>query len=449
MKDLLEGKKILFTTLPADGHFNPLTGLAKYLQAAGADVRWYTSPLFKDKLKKLVIHHYPFVEALDSNGQNLDELFPDRKSVVDPIEKLNLDMINGLVNRSPEYYADIRAIQNSFPFDLVVADSLFPAIPFVKRKLGIPVVAVGVVPLAENSTDLAPYGMARVPAANEVQRTEYEKLQEFAQNVLFKPSIDSFDAMLRKHGMDVAKSVPFNLLIKEADLYLQIGTPGFEYPRTNLGDNVRFVGALLPYDSNAERQPWFDERLRQNKKIVLVTQGTVEKDTWKILEPTLTAFRHTDVLVVASTGGSGTGELREKYAAENVIIEDFIPFDQIMPYAGVFVTNGGYGGTLLSIKNRLPLVAGGVHEGKNEVCARIGYFKIGIDLGTETPTPEAIREGVETVLADVTYRKNIIRLADEFATYHAEERCAGYIAGLLQAKVDRANRKVQSQIERY
>jgi UDP:flavonoid glycosyltransferase YjiC (YdhE family) len=282
--------------------------------------------------------------------------------------------------------------------------------------------------------------MARVPAADEAQLTEYASLREFAENVLFKPSIDAFDATLKKHGMDVPRSVPFDLLIKEADLYLQIGTPGFEYPRTDLGSNVRFVGALLPYASQREKQGWFDERLRKYKKIVLVTQGTVEKDIQKILAPTLTAFRDTDVLVVASTGGSGTGELREKYASGNVIIEDFIPFDQIMPYASVFVTNGGYGGTLLSIKNRLPLVAAGVHEGKNEVCARIGYFKIGIDLGTETPTPEAIRDGVQAVLANAPYRESITRLADEFANYHADERCAGYIVELLQAKSNRANR---------
>jgi len=38
----LIGKKILFVTVPADGHFNPLTGLAKYLQDSGCEVRWYT-----------------------------------------------------------------------------------------------------------------------------------------------------------------------------------------------------------------------------------------------------------------------------------------------------------------------------------------------------------------------------------------------------------------------
>jgi UDP:flavonoid glycosyltransferase YjiC (YdhE family) len=110
------------------------------------------------------------------------------------------------------------------------------------------------------------------------------------------------------------------------------------------------------------------------------------------------------VLVVASTGGSGTQELRERYASENVIIEDFIPFDQVMPYANVSVTNGGYGGTLLRIKSKLPMVAAGVHEGKNEVCTRIGYFRLGIDLGTETPAPQAIREAVEAVARNPAYR---------------------------------------------
>jgi UDP:flavonoid glycosyltransferase YjiC (YdhE family) len=359
--------------------------------------------------------------------------------MTDAVEKLNFDMINGLVNRAPEYYADILDIYGSFPFDLVIADSLFPAIPFVKGKLHLPVVAVGVVPLAETSADLAPYGMAMPPPAGEAQRAEYEKLRDFAENVLFKPSIEAFDATLKRHGIAVSKSVPFNLLIREADLYLQIGTPGFEYKRTDLGDNVRFVGALLPYSSGTGPETWNDERLQKYQTIVLVTQGTVEKDTQKILEPTLTAFQDTDVLVVAATGGSGTRELREKYASENVIIEDFIPFDQVMPYANVFVTNGGYGGTLLSIKNKLPMVAAGLHEGKNEVCARIGYFRIGIDLGTETPAPHAIREAVEEVAGTIPTGKNITRLAAEFATCHAEELCAGYIAQLLQEKASLVN----------
>ena len=215
-------------------------------------------------------------------------------------------------------------------------------------------------------------------------------------------------------------------------MYLQIGIPSFEYKRSDLGDNIRFVGALFPYASPRQGQSWYDERLKKHKKIVLVTQGTIEKDIRKILIPTLEAFKGTDVLVIATTGGTQTTELQEKYPFENFIIEDYIPFDDVMPYANVYVTNGGYGGTLLSIKHKLPIVAAGVHEAKNEVCARIGYFNIGIDLKTEVPSPEAIRDAVNKILVNSSYKDNITKLAEEINRYNANELCAGYIAELLR-----------------
>ena len=133
----------------------------------------------------------------------------------------------------------------------------------------------------------------------------------------------------------------------------------------------------------------------------MVTQGTVEKDVEKLLVPTLEAFKNTDTLVVCTTGGSKTKELKERFPHSNIIIEDFIPFDSIMPYAKVYVTNGGYGGVMLGIENKLPMVVAGVHEGKNEICARVGYFKLGINLKTEKPTITQIKKAVEKVI-DVT-----------------------------------------------
>ncbi len=89
----------------------------------------------------------------------------------------------------------------------------------------------------------------------------------------------------------------------------------------------------------------------------------------------------------------------------------------------------------MSIKNQLPIVAAGVHEGKNEVCKRIGYFNIGIDLQTETPTVQAIRDAVEEVISNKSYKENIKGLSEEFATYHSEELCADYMVEILAEKV--------------
>jgi UDP:flavonoid glycosyltransferase YjiC (YdhE family) len=222
------------------------------------------------------------------------------------------------------------------------------------------------------------------------------------------------------------------MIIRKSDLLLQIGTPGFEYYRSDLGENIRFVGALLPHPGTKQRPRWFNEKLREYRKIVLVTQGTVEKDVTKIIVPTLDAFRSSDTLVIATTGGSGTQQLRDRYPYKNIIIEDFIPFSDVMPYVTGYVTNGGYGGTMLGIMNKLPMVVAGVHEGKNEICARVGYFKLGINLRTERPTPRQVQDAVNRIIMDDEYRANVKELAAEFARFNPCERSARYIAGLAK-----------------
>ncbi|ACT93165.1 glycosyltransferase [Dyadobacter fermentans] len=433
-KNELTGKRILFGTVPGDGHFNPLTGLAKYLQELGCDVRWYASDVFKCKLEKLSIPHYGFKKAWDVNGVNVNEILPERQKLTDPAEKLSFDLIHIFGNRAPEYYEDILEIHESFPFDVFIADSCFSAIPLVSKLMSIPVVAVGVIPLAEESVDLAPYGTGLPPAATEEQRAMYFGMKDALANVVFKTAIDSFSAILDRYQVPHEKAILFDTLIRQSDLFLQIGAKAFEYDRSDLGENVRFVGALLPYSESKSRQPWFDQKLLQYGRIVLVTQGTVEHDINKILVPTLEAFKNSETLVIATTGGNGTAELRARFPFENLIIEDFIPFDDVMPRADVYVTNGGYGGTLLSIHNQLPMVAAGVHEGKNEVCSRIGHFGCGINLETETPTPDQIRESVHKILSNDIFKKNVFRISTHLDV-DANEKSAGHILDLLEERV--------------
>jgi len=425
------GKRILFATVPGDGHFNPLTGLAVQLQYLGHDVRWYTSPIYAEKLKKLLIPHYSFKKALDVNGENVEQLFPERKNIKGMIKKLCFDLINGFILRSTEYFEDIREIHGGFPFDMVICDCMFMAIPFIKEKLHIPVISIGVLPLTEKSKDLAPAGLGLKPSNTFLGRRKQDMLRFIADKILFSKPNKVMASLLNQHGIIVEGSNAFDMLIRKSTLLLQSGTPGFEYYRSDLGRNIRFIGALLPHGFKNKTHAWYSEKLTQYSRVLLVTQGTVEKDTSKLLVPTLEAFKNSDYLVVATTGGSGTKELQEKYPCDNIIIEDFIPFSEVMPYADVYITNGGYGGVMLSIENKLPMVVAGVHEGKSEINARVEYFKLGINLRTEKPIPSQIRKGVEKVLNDVTYQNNIDKLSSEFSSYNPGELCTFYIDQVL------------------
>jgi UDP:flavonoid glycosyltransferase YjiC (YdhE family) len=63
--------KILFATVAADGHFNPLSGIAVHLREARHDVRWYAGRNYAAKLERLGIPHFPFNRANDINGDNI------------------------------------------------------------------------------------------------------------------------------------------------------------------------------------------------------------------------------------------------------------------------------------------------------------------------------------------------------------------------------------------
>jgi UDP:flavonoid glycosyltransferase YjiC (YdhE family) len=79
------------------------------------------------------------------------------------------------------------------------------------------------------------------------------------------------------------------------------------------------------------------------------------------------------------------------------------------------------------------MVAAGINEGKNEICARIGYFKLGIDLRTEKPTPQKIKMAVDKILSNSDYKKNVERLRHEFQQYDTNKLSAGYILSVIKS----------------
>jgi len=423
--------RVLFANFPADGHFNPLTSLAVHLSSIGYDVRWYASSGYAAKLKKLKIPHYPFKKAIDVSGNNFDQIFPGRTKHKSQPGKLKFDLIHAFILRGPEYRADIEEIYKTFPFDLLVADCAFTGIPFVKDIMRIPVISIGVLPLMGSSRDLPPNGLGLTPSYTLAGKAKQLLLRTLSNHIIFKGPNKVMHQVLDEAGIPHQKENIFDMLISKVDLLLQSGTPGFEYYRSDLSKNIHFIGPLLPYDSGNQRAQWFSEQLNQYKRVVLVTQGTVEKEVKKIIIPTLEAFKNSNTLVICTTGGSQTRELKTAYPQSNFIIEDFIPFNDVMPYADVYITNGGYGGVMLGIENNLPMVVAGIHEGKNEICARVGYFKLGINLKTETPLPQQIRNAVDEVTANDSYKKNVCKLSGEFLQYEPTSLFTKHVERLL------------------
>ena len=435
----MQTKKILFANVPADGHFNPMTGIAMELKSQGHDVRWYASKMFGEKLKKLGIPHYPFKKALEVNQFNIDEVFPQRKKLKPGVPQLKFDIKNFFVYRAPEYFEDICEIKQDFPFDVFVCDAAFTAGQIVKNKLNVAGVGIGISPIMSTSKDLPPYGLGLTPGHSFGSGIKEKFLRFAAKNFLFKESTAEYNKILARYGLPAEKVILFDIPVLSSDVFLQSGTPGFEYERSDLPEKLKFVGPLHAYKKVEQKDPiafgfdypWQD-KLNEYKKNILISQGTFEPDHTKLIIPALESLKNEDYLLIVATGHHHTEDLRKKYKQDNIIIEDFVDFDFIMPRTDLYITNGGYGGTLVAIDHALPMVAAGINEGKNEICARIGYFKLGINLKTEKPTSEKIKKAVNDVLSNSVYKQNVAKLRDEFKAYDPNKISAEWILSVIK-----------------
>jgi len=415
-------KKILFATMPMDGHFNPLTGIAMHFKTLGQDVRWYCSKAYEEKLKKLGIPLYSYRRARDVNSDNLHTLYPEISKLKGPkgikyaFEKVFLENIEN-------HYLDIKVINdNEFEFDLFFCDSAFYALQMINEKIGKPVYVVNPGPMLEISKDTPPNFIGLTPAKTLIGKKIHQLMRALMDKMIFTDGMKLYNNMRKSQGLLPYDGSFWDISADYSSLFFQSGIPEFEYHRSDLNPKVRFTGALLPYKKISDRSFNYNGKLKQYEKVILISQGTIDnKDQNKLIIPALEALKDKNYLLLVATGHINTDELRKKYNLPNILIEDFIDFDFILDYTDLYITNGGYGGVMLSLSKGVPILTAGITEGKNDINARIRYYKVGIDLKTEKPAPDKIRIKTEEMLADKTYKNNASRLQSLLRNYNPNQ----------------------------
>jgi UDP:flavonoid glycosyltransferase YjiC (YdhE family) len=397
--------KILLASLAIDGHFNPLTGIGKRLQADGHDVRWYTGSRYESKLAELGIPHFPFRRAVEHTPENLNELYPERAALKGP-RAASFDGEKVFASNVGNFFDDIRDIRADFPFDLLLEDGAVYVQRLVTEILRVPVVSVVAINNMQRDPLAPPLFFGLKPARGPLGRLRDWALKLLSDKLVSAPGQRLYTSILADFGLTLG---PDLLLTDEpyatSAAVIQSGTLSFEYPRSIANPKVHYVGPLLPYRGSQPQPLTFTNKLGRYGRTVVATQGTVDnKDPAKLIVPTIEALKDTDTLVVAATGSWGTAELRDRYPGDNVVIEDYIDFDAALKHADAYVTNGGFGGVMLSLANGVPLVCAGITEGKNDVNAHVDYHRVGIDLRTDKPKPESIRRAVDRVCTEPEWK---------------------------------------------
>jgi MGT family glycosyltransferase len=268
--------------------------------------------------------------------------------------------------------------------------------------------------------------MGLPPGTGELARLRNRALTLFSQRVVLREAQNATNTMLETLGSPRLPTFLLDIGLV-ADRFVVPTVPSFEYPRSDLPSNVRFVGAVHPQPSRGFVAPQWWAELDGSRPVVHVTQGTVDNDDLsRLIEPTIAALAGDDVLVVASTGGRPVDEVDIALPA-NAHVADYVPHDVLLPHVDVMVTNGGYGAVQRAASAGVPLVVAGSAEDKPEVAARVAWSGAGINLKTGTPTRAAIRGAVREVLTDGRY----LRCARDLEAAFAQRDGVAEIAALI------------------
>ena len=358
------------------------------------------------------------------------------------IKRLNFDIVRLFVAPMPYQTKALAELMAQKRFDAILADyGFFGVLPFVlgARAARPPVLLYGTTPMMFSSRDTAPGGLGLPPSTSPLGRLRNRTLNLLSQKVLLRQSQKAANYQLHRLN---SRELPMFLLDSGAlaDRFIAPTVPEFDYPRSDLPANVRYVGMVHPTPTTKFRPPVWWPTLDGDRPVVHVTQGTVDNaDLSRLLRPTIEALADENVMVVATTGSPHVSEL-DFSIPPNTYVADHIPHDLLLPKVDVMVTNGGYGAVQRALSTGVPLVVAGNTEDKPEVAARVAWAGAGIDLKTGTPTAKAVRNAVREVLGNGRY----LRQARELEVAYAQRDGVAEIAALIDEVVAERDAAVTS-----
>ncbi|KAK5999312.1 hypothetical protein QM012_005587 [Aureobasidium pullulans] len=279
----------------------------------------------------------------------------------------------------------------------------------------VPVLAIGHSVLFGLSKDCAPFGTG-LPPQSEEQNLE---LNAKVKAMFGKVYAGAREIMARYEcPSGLEHEFVVEDMIYSADRFFQLCVPQLEYPRSDLPSNVEFTGALLGKNDNKNRPDWFDGFVcgKDERPLIVVTSGTAASaDVEQLIMPTIEACRALPVRVVVCA--VNVHPPKDFPMPENVKVAKWIPFEELFKHASLVVSNGGFGGITQAFATGVPMVLAGVTEDKMETTARAAMTGAAINLQTQTPSVEQVRQAIKAMTAESQYKMKALELKREYASY--------------------------------
>lgn len=383
-----------------------------------------TGSVFAKQAKATGARFIPLPKEIDIDGGHLARHFPEFSALRSSLDISRFFWKHVILGATRAEFRALQGILCEFSAKALIHDLTFlGAFPIAMQKQPgsrPTTISLGVLPPFLLSKDAVPFGTGAIQVDGEGGREQIRLLNQATTQAL---------AGIQAHAEELFGSLGVklddfvnNAVVKVPDHFVQLTVPGFEYPRSDLPANFRFGGALpIAPALDFVEPPWWSD-LSAGRPVVMVTQGTLANgDLTELIVPTIEGLAHEDALVVAVTARKdGPDEIRRilDTIPSNARLAGYVPYDRVLKYSAVMVTNGGYQGVHVALHHGTPLVVAGATEDKPDVSARVQWSGVGIDLRTGRPSPAMVRQAVRSVLGSASYRENARKLQAQLSAYN-------------------------------
>lgn len=399
--------KVLFLSIPGNGHVNPTLGLVDGLVKQGEEVIYYSSEEFRERVENTGA-------SFRNYGVDLNFLKGKRKIPVNIDIDHILNLINKGLNFSEEFLQCLLNQIKGIKFDYIIHSSNFPFGPIISQILKIP--SISSFAVFATPKELISKGftfMDEDKIKNHPIMSNYKKISDRINekyNVKMPPKI--FDLMCNKGDLNIAYISKY--FISHIEYY---------------DDSFIFIGPII-YDRK-ENIDFPFEKLK-NKKVVYISLGTVFNDTNdNLYDIFFKTFADADVVVVMTTYNIDISKFK---IPENFIVKNYVPQSEILKYTDVAITHAGMNSASDLLYNNVPFVAIPIGADQPYMAERASELDAAISLDKNTITSEILRDAVEKVQTEPSYLENIKKISNSF------KEAGGYkkaIEEILKFKVEK------------
>ncbi|WP_028596583.1 macrolide family glycosyltransferase [Paenibacillus assamensis] len=399
--------RVLYVTIPAEGHVNPTLGLVKQLVDNGEEVVYMNVEPFRNRLAQTGAEF----RAYSINEQLFVELGLSPTEYTHP-HHLTEFILRGMIE--PIIPEVLRLIEND-SFDYVIVDSLFGwGGAILGEKLGIPLIC--------SATNFA----FDKPVSHVIKMKEADdnldvealcvRLTTSAERVASacKVTVPALDDITRQYGQ---------LKVVFTSRYFQPESEKYD-------DSYIFSGPSISPRPDAPSFS-FDQLRSKYNKVIYISMGSILNKDIEFYKLCFEAFKDIPAQFVLASGRETDITSLEESIPSNFILQPYVPQLEILQRADAFVTHAGMNSASEALYYHVPLIAIPLSSDQPIVAQQAAHLGAGITLDKEQLTPETLKLAVLKVLNNPIYKQRAKMIGDSFRSAGGYQEAAERIMSLF------------------